>query len=630
MFSLFNVSNTVVLAGMVHCRSSVRPLCCTLRSMLWTHEVGFLTTRYVIPRGARNLVRCASSHADTCIRLRDAHTSCPDRARRGRQDILACALAGRILVFNVVTMPAELTLDFQSERKRSESIFGAKGPDDVFVPPSPLRHGTEYPEMQKKLEAELGFLTHRKDLREAANAEFVRATGSIDTLMDRELFVESVGQLWDLDRVSATACFLAGDVDHSNRINAGEWLILREAFFHRSKECASHPAIRKLLLRAALYSYDVCKDGSLSNDFEVLLWLRDLCTGEARLQRIADSLFEALDTSLQRETPERLGNLKRNNTRASLASHSIELIADGLAPGGQLSTWLDEHNLSTDDMIATFLSSHHFGRRVNVVYDGRAETARTASHADCSIVQDLEAGTKTGTPDANQGRASRGKKSGVTTDGVPGYAVNEDLTLHPSLRSVVGWRGPLSIKRSSSLFFLASHVIDVMARHAQQARSAPDIPGDAWQTDGALLEELLGNGAQGQADCIEMLSDACRRVVTAQPTVVRVRAPAKVELWRCSSRSVEPSLRLRTVVLFILTSSANRPPPTPFLPSPLPPLLLSLSSTAERRSSAMCTASFATSCSSSAGMASHHTRAATSRPPPTSSMATGLTEGPIS
>ena len=107
-----------------------------------------------------------------------------------------------------------------------------------------------------------------------------RATGSIDTLMDRELFVESVGQLWDLDRVSATACFLAGDVDHSNRINAGEWLILREAFFHRSKECASHPAIRKLLLRAALYSYDVCKDGSLSNDFEVLLWLRDLCTGE--------------------------------------------------------------------------------------------------------------------------------------------------------------------------------------------------------------------------------------------------------------------------------------------------------------------------------------------------------------
>ena len=127
MFSLFNVSNTVVLAGMVHCRSSVRPLCCTLRSMLWTH-------RSRIPNyQVRNSPRSEKPRSVRLLSCRHMHTP-PRHTHRaqivpvGADKIYSRALAGRILVFNVVTMPAELTLDFQSERKRSESIFGVKGP----------------------------------------------------------------------------------------------------------------------------------------------------------------------------------------------------------------------------------------------------------------------------------------------------------------------------------------------------------------------------------------------------------------------------------------------------------------------------------------------------------------------
>lgn len=57
---------------------------------------------------------------------------------------------------------------------------------------------------------------------------------------------------------------------------------------------------------------------------------------------------------------------------------------------------------------------------------------------------------------------------------------------------------------------------------------AVDMSGEAWMGNGALLAELAGKEEAALADSIVLLANACKRVVAAQPTVVRVRAPCKV------------------------------------------------------------------------------------------------------
>ena len=44
--------------------------------------------------------------------------------------------------------------------------------------------------------------------------------------------------------------------------------------------------------------------------------------------------------------------------------------------------------------------------------------------------------------------------------------------------------------------------------------------------NGALLAELAGKEEAALADSIVLLANACKRVVAAQPTVVRVRVPS--------------------------------------------------------------------------------------------------------
>ena len=467
-----------------------------------------------------------------------------------------------------------------------------KGPDGAIIPRSPgASKKEEEPLKQADLEEDLGFNGPRKELREESDAEVIRAAGKQDAMMDRELFIESVGQLWDFDRASAKACFTAGDADGSGLINIHEWLILREAFVHQSEETAKHPIVRNLQLRAALFSYDVDANGHLSRD-EVMTWLRDLCAGESHLQRIAKPVFKALDSEKQGRWPipqavqepededeededEEPGigteafvpltlppDLKTSSSQWSVGSQldasgkrsssmfiddndtdnfdnlkpptplkrqasskkspglsenhfTIERIAAALSHGGKLEAWLEENSLSTADLIANFFRSHTFGTRMRVVYDGRADTAR--SILEKSVVKGANFDP------------TKPPSLGVTTDGVPGYAVSEGMTLLPSLRAVGGWRGPLAVQRNHSSYYLAAHIIDTCERLALEARILEaDMPDDVWRPDGSLLKELLGSGEKQQADCIVLLADACRRAVAAQPVVVRVQAPAKV------------------------------------------------------------------------------------------------------
>ena len=340
------------------------------------------------------------------------------------------------------------------------AIFGAKGSDDALLPhmSGKAKHEESF-KAQNELEAQLGFDDDedRKALREASDAEFKRAADSRGEkgLMDRNLFVETVQQLWDLDRVCAKACFDAGDADGSGRINRQEWLILREAFVHRSPEYANHPAIKNLQIRAALCSYDLDKDGFLHGD-ELKFWLSDLTSGQAHVERISESLLSALNQETAAGEGAAASVIGERDFRPT-----IDRLTEALADGGALSGWLTEHGLSTDDMVSFFLKSHHLGDRLRVVYDSRAETARPSRDQETSVVRGGDA-TDLGP------RAAVGGGAGIIkTDLVPGHAVNEHLTLQTSLRAVGGWRGPLAVQRSSRAFYLASHVIDTASGLAQ-------------------------------------------------------------------------------------------------------------------------------------------------------------------
>eukprot|EP00439_Symbiodinium_sp_Y106_P030612 s513_g3.t1 len=58
--------------------------------------------------------------------------------------------------------------------------------------------------------------------------------------------------------------------------------------------------------------------------------------------------------------------------------------------------------------------------------------------------------------------------------------------------------------------------------------SGEDVLDRYWLLNGAALEKLLGKGESQQADKICLLAKACSRQCSSYPSLVRVRAPAKV------------------------------------------------------------------------------------------------------
>ena len=213
-----------------------------------------------------------------------------------------------------------------------QQIFGLKGPDQALVPtaPKPENLKAEDPRRQAQLEEALGFDTERAELRSESDAEFARAAGGLDLRMDEELFLESATQLWGLTRSFAKACFVAGDADKSERINRHEWLLMREAFVHRSALYASHPEVRTLHARAVLYSYDSDQDGKLSSS-EILAWLMDLSRNDTHNRRLAESLLAVIGAKGDGQT--------------------VDAIVQAMAPGQALATELAAHELSNADVI---------------------------------------------------------------------------------------------------------------------------------------------------------------------------------------------------------------------------------------------------------------------------------------
>eukprot|EP00434_Breviolum_minutum_P041586 symbB.v1.2.036995.t1/scaffold5350.1/size28206/4 len=91
-----------------------------------------------------------------------------------------------------------------------------------------------------------------------------------------------------------------------------------------------------------------------------------------------------------------------------------------------------------------------------------------------------------------------------------------------------------NFKKSSSIIFPAQEykaafqVIKVAMELAQEAVNSSDMLDRDWLSNGAGLDRLLGKGESLQADKICLLAKACQRQLSSYPSLVRVRAPAKV------------------------------------------------------------------------------------------------------
>jgi hypothetical protein len=174
-----------------------------------------------------------------------------------------------------------------------DRTFGMSGPDDALIPALPPVASQGSFTLQKRTESlvmEMGFFDDRAAEREVSDAEFARAAGSVDDVMDEALFVETVTHNWGLDRKAACACFIAGDLDKTKRIDRHEYLLLRDAFVSTRPPDQEHAEVALLRLRAVLHKYDADRNGELSRA-ELLDWLRDLCTGTRHVERIAAALL---------------------------------------------------------------------------------------------------------------------------------------------------------------------------------------------------------------------------------------------------------------------------------------------------------------------------------------------------
>lgn len=120
------------------------------------------------------------------------------------------------------------------------------------------------------------------------------------------------------------------------------------------------------------------------------------------------------------------------------------------------------------------------------------------------------------------------EKKGIESDFVGSEAVNADMELDPQCRAVGGWRGPMAVARPSQEYAVAFQAIIAAMEMAQEVATSRDMLDRDWTPNGVALDRLLGKGESNQADKICLLAKACQRQLSSYPSLVRVRAPAKV------------------------------------------------------------------------------------------------------
>ena len=110
-----------------------------------------------------------------------------------------------------------------------------------------------------------------------------------------------------------------------------------------------------------------------------------------------------------------------------------------------------------------------------------------------------------------------------------GGRVSEGFHLDPALRAPDGgdWRGTLATPRTAPLYGLMRQVVTGARALARPLPTETQVPNDTWQPN-ALVQLLSTAVVSEQAKQISALCAEVRRIAAAQPSLVRVGAPAKV------------------------------------------------------------------------------------------------------
>jgi len=178
----------------------------------------------------------------------------------------------------------------------------------------------------------------------------------------------------------------------------------------------------------------------------------------------------------------------------------------------ELAEHLRSHGLTVGDLTDCLRNpgrGHTYPHRYpRAVLDGRAETASLRSRR----------------PGAPRVLAARVESSGVDPD-----AVNAEMELDPQVRAIGGWRGPLAPTRDAFEYTLATQVVEAAMQMARELPTQLDMLDGNWMPKGQALRRLLGSSNEvQQAYYINTLAKSCLVQLQAQPSLVRVTAPAKV------------------------------------------------------------------------------------------------------
>jgi len=375
--------------------------------------------------------------------------------------------------------------------------------------------------------------------------QFRRLTGSDNSVMPRALFVADCVQRGD-DPLWASATFKGADIDGSGYINLHEYLLSRAAIVYQPERDSGTPLV-EMRLRIAFHFYDQDGDGLISSD-ELAEMVRDLAAGDKHVALLLDRLHplanDTAPTAAAAPCPP-AGAAGTNEPVGPLLAKKRGVIepAPGdvfFGPGAAAATphmpaggAASSRSLTLAGFLATALPALHsaeLSSRDLLRQPVRIVRQRTVLEPRTVVAGVVMPGTL--------GFRQSSQTGGGAVDPAqrPPAAVNDGLVLHPALASDCGWRGALLCTAGDgAVVRLAGFVVD-RARRLTRDLEALDARGrgaarrdDEWMPGGRALWELVGSSDRPVAlRRFQALAADCRRVVEAQPAVVRVRAPAKV------------------------------------------------------------------------------------------------------
>lgn len=288
------------------------------------------------------------------------------------------------------------------------------------------------------------------------------------------------------------AAFLTFDTDGQQRISQYEYILCRAAFdFVPERDRGT--AIVRYRLMIIFNLYDKSGNGNLEWS-ELREMISDLAAGDSHISR-----------------------LMKNLGIGSSASVSMDKFLAGV-DGGHF----DKHFLHTRDVFEMHSKINEKSGRV--ILDPRAVVSGY-------LPKPLSIADKVRRP---------ADYSSVVVDSTP-EAFSRGLhwaCIDPALTTSSDWRGALTPPRDTIEFNVASSVVynalSLLREHVHKNATgthdvSEDISDSSWLINGIALASLLGStDVAQQLNTLKILCDECRRIVSQQPMMVEVSAPAKV------------------------------------------------------------------------------------------------------